>query len=115
MRVWLVSFSLLFVLAEILQWAKGFLLPLPIYLLAGAFLAIASNYDKGIFSSTTSKSANVDKCISQTATLVNPINNSEQKIVTPPSLPSKLQPSQTAKANQPNRSISFTISRSQSS
>lgn len=50
-KVWLISFALLFVLAELVQWVEGFLLPFPIYVLAGAFLAIASNYEKGIFAS----------------------------------------------------------------
>jgi hypothetical protein len=48
MRVWLTAVVVLFVLAQIFQALKGFFVPLPIYILAGAFLAIASNYDKGI-------------------------------------------------------------------
>lgn len=46
MRVWLASFLLLFAIAEVYQWAKHFTLPLPIFILGGAFLAIVSNYDK---------------------------------------------------------------------
>ncbi|PIG93627.1 hypothetical protein [Gloeocapsopsis sp. IPPAS B-1203] len=46
MKVWLACFFLLFALAELFQWAKQFSFPLPIYILGGAFLAIASNYDK---------------------------------------------------------------------
>ncbi|MFE1745666.1 hypothetical protein [Coleofasciculus sp. H7-2] len=46
MRVWVASFLLLFGFAEIYQWLKQFTLPLPVYILGGAFLAIASNYDK---------------------------------------------------------------------
>lgn len=46
MRVWLVTVVVLFVLIQFYQWAKGFILPLPIYVLAGAFLAIASNYEQ---------------------------------------------------------------------
>ncbi|OKH23122.1 hypothetical protein [Chroogloeocystis siderophila] len=46
MKVWLACFVLLFALAELFQWMKQFSLPLPIYILGGAFLAIASNYDK---------------------------------------------------------------------
>ncbi|BCL34651.1 hypothetical protein [Nostoc sp. MS1] len=56
MRVWLVCFLLLFVLAELFDWLKAFSLPLPIYILGGAFLAVASNYDKIIgyyFTDTT--------------------------------------------------------------
>jgi len=36
----------LFALAELFDWVKEFTLPLPIYILGGAFLAVASNYDK---------------------------------------------------------------------
>ena len=45
-RVWLTSFILLFGAAELFQWAKELTLPMPIFVLGGAFLAIASNYDK---------------------------------------------------------------------
>ncbi len=51
MRVWLVCFFLLFAIAEFFKWAQGFSVPLPIYILGGAFLAVASNYDK-IFGSS---------------------------------------------------------------
>jgi hypothetical protein len=43
MRIWLVCFGVLFAIAELYQWAKHLNLPLPIYILGGAFLAIASN------------------------------------------------------------------------
>lgn len=48
MRVWLACFLVLFALAELFDWVKAFQvqLPLPIYILGGAFLAVASNYDK---------------------------------------------------------------------
>lgn len=46
MRIWLTSFILLFGAAELYQWAREFTLPMPIFILGGAFLAIASNYDK---------------------------------------------------------------------
>ncbi|MDJ0598345.1 MAG: hypothetical protein QNJ37_05850 [Crocosphaera sp.] len=48
MRLWISAVFVLFVLVQFYQWIKGFILPLPIYVLAGAFLAIASNYDKGM-------------------------------------------------------------------
>jgi len=48
MRVWLTTVVVLFVAVQIFQSLKGFFVPLPFYILAGAFLAIASNYDKGI-------------------------------------------------------------------
>ena len=56
MRIWIVSFLVLFALVQFYQWAKGFISPLPIYVLGGAFLAIASNYEKGIFSVNEPKS-----------------------------------------------------------
>jgi hypothetical protein len=46
MRVWLACFFVLFALAELFDWVKELALPLPIYILGGAFLAVASNYDK---------------------------------------------------------------------
>jgi hypothetical protein len=72
MKVWLVTCFILFGLVEIYQWVKGFILPLPIYVLGGAFLAIASNYEKGIGSLLSRESAVAEK-LSQTATLVDPI------------------------------------------
>lgn len=59
MRFWMSAVFVLFVLVQFYQWVKGFILPLPIYVLAGAFLAIASNYDKGmsrIISASTQQS-----------------------------------------------------------
>jgi hypothetical protein len=46
MKIWLTTCVLLFVLVELVLWVKQFILPLPVYLVAGAFLAIASNYEK---------------------------------------------------------------------
>lgn len=46
MKVWVVGCVLLFVLVEFYQWAKGFILPLPLYIFAGALLSIASNYSQ---------------------------------------------------------------------
>ena len=46
MKVWITCFVLLFGATEVLQWVKQVSLPLPIFILGGAFLAIASNYDK---------------------------------------------------------------------
>jgi hypothetical protein len=46
MRVWLACFFVLFALAEFFDWLQEFNLPLPIYILGGAFLAVASNHDK---------------------------------------------------------------------
>lgn len=46
MRVWLASVILLFVLAQLFQWMRQLSVPLPVFILGGACLAIASNYDK---------------------------------------------------------------------
>ncbi len=46
MRVWITCFVLLFGAAELLDWLQTFAMPLPIFVLGGAFLAIASNYSK---------------------------------------------------------------------
>jgi len=46
MKFWLTCFMLLFGGAELLQWFRQFSLPLPVFILGGAFLAVASNYDK---------------------------------------------------------------------
>lgn len=46
MAVWFACFFLLFAIAELFDWAKDLNLPLPIYILGGAFLAVASNYNK---------------------------------------------------------------------
>ncbi|MDZ8134495.1 MAG: hypothetical protein RM049_04230 [Nostoc sp. DedQUE04] len=56
MKVWLACFLVLFALAELFDWLQEFNLPLPIYILGGAFLAVASNYDKIVGSSTADSS-----------------------------------------------------------
>lgn len=80
MRVWLVTCLILFGLVEIYQWVKGFILPFPIYILGGAFLAIASNSEKGI-GAFFNQSVSQEETLSQTATLVEPMQVTEQ--VTP--------------------------------
>jgi hypothetical protein len=62
MRVWLACFLVLFALAELFDWLKGFALPLPIYILGGAFLAVASNYEKiiGSYFSDGSEQSPID-------------------------------------------------------
>ena len=70
MKIWLVSVAILFVLAEVYISIKDFILPLPIYVLGGAFLAIASNYDKGIMALFRQESIAEQDIISQTATLM---------------------------------------------
>ncbi len=46
MRVWIACFVVLFALAQLFDWVKQFSLPLPVCILGGAFLAVASNYEK---------------------------------------------------------------------
>ncbi|MGK7873309.1 MAG: hypothetical protein AB4426_08340 [Xenococcaceae cyanobacterium] len=97
MRVWIVSFGVLFGLAELYLWVKDFILPLPIYVLAGAFLAIASNYEKGICSFFGQESTTFDEEVSQTATLVNPVNPPDRDNFNSPSLPSTSPPAPSIK------------------
>ena len=82
MRVWLVTVVSLFLLVEFYQWVKGFFLPLPVYVLAGAFLAIASNYEQGI-TNLFQDHKTENEPLSQTATLVDPIPSEEESIITP--------------------------------
>jgi hypothetical protein len=46
MKVWLSCFFGLFAITELYQWAQQVTLPLPLYILCGAVLAVASNADK---------------------------------------------------------------------
>jgi hypothetical protein len=71
LKGWLVGVAILFVLAEFSIWLKQFMLPLPIYILAGAFLAIASNYEQGLISLFRQPDSSTAEVLTQTATLVN--------------------------------------------
>jgi hypothetical protein len=46
MKVWITSVLVVFGMVELYQWMKDFTLPLPVFILCGALLAIASNYGK---------------------------------------------------------------------
>ncbi len=71
MKAWLVSVGVLFVLVEFFFWVKNFILPLPVYILGGAFIAIASNYDKGIMALFRQQIIeSEDNIITQTASLI---------------------------------------------
>ena len=72
MRVWIVTFSLIFVLVELCQWIGQFLVLTPLYVLAGAFLAFASSYDKSIGSWFTHKT-HLRSVLQQTVTLVDSV------------------------------------------
>lgn len=69
-KAWLVSVGILFVLAELSIWLKQFMLPLPIYILAGAFLAITSNYEKGFWTLFRQEDSLDSDILTQTATLI---------------------------------------------
>lgn len=70
MKSWLIIVAILFVVAEAILWVKNFILPLPVYILGGAFLAIASNYDKGIIGFLKPYLSTNQDIISQTASLI---------------------------------------------
>jgi hypothetical protein len=82
MKVWLVTCAILFITAQFIFWLKQFFLPLPVAIFSGAFLAIASNYEKGIFtvfSSGTSSLTESVTMVSQTASLVEEVPLLEEK------------------------------------
>jgi len=70
LKAWLFGVGILFVLAEFGIWLKQFILPLPIYILGGAFLAIASNYEQGIIGMFRQQEATTPEVLAQTATLI---------------------------------------------
>ncbi|WP_427157809.1 hypothetical protein ACQFX9_19470 [Aliinostoc sp. HNIBRCY26] len=83
MRVWLACFLVLFALAELFDWLKGFSFPLPIYILGGAFLAVASNYDKmiGTYFSDGGEQSQIDSFTPTSElppTVVNQVKDSQQ-------------------------------------
>ena len=83
LKAWLFGVGILFVLAEFSIWLKQFILPLPIYVLAGALLAIASNYEQGLIALFRQKDSDSDILI-QTATTIERANalksNGQQEI-----------------------------------
>lgn len=85
MRIWLACFLVLFALAELFDWIKEFNLPLPIYILGGAFLAVASNYDKLIGSYAGATPNIIRDIMPEQAQLESPENN--QPVVFPTSQP----------------------------
>lgn len=76
-KAWLIGVAILFVLTEFSIWLKQFMLPLPIYILGGAFLAIASNYEKGLLAMFRQQDSLNPDVLTQTATLINQANFSE--------------------------------------
>jgi hypothetical protein len=100
MRVWIISFLILFGMVEFYQWMKDFTLPLPAFILGGALLAIASNYGKFTRWSFQEQSASSE---------ANRLENSPGKNITNSANSAKLKPSSVMPVSKPNRSISFTI------
>lgn len=90
MRIWLACFGVLFAIAELYQWAKHLTLPLPVYILGGAFLVLASNYNK--------RSGLLFRDSTEQAPVIAPSAN-------PPTYDNLA-------SQPPPKSISFTISRS---
>jgi hypothetical protein len=80
MRVWLACFLVLFALAELFDWLKEFSFPLPIYILGGAFLAVASNYDKivGAYFSDGSEQSQVESLTSSSEAV--PLTRTSQPV-----------------------------------
>lgn len=72
-KAWLFGVGILFVLAEFSIWLKQFILPLPLYILAGAFLAISSNYEKGLIALFRQEDTLDADALTQTATLINQV------------------------------------------
>ncbi len=46
MKVWIASVLILLGMVEVYQWMKHFTVPLPVFIIGGDILAIASNYGK---------------------------------------------------------------------
>ncbi|NEP12726.1 MAG: hypothetical protein F6K14_21460 [Symploca sp. SIO2C1] len=102
MRVWIFSFLVLLGMVELYQWMKNFSIPLPVFIVGGALLAIASNYGKYTgwsFGQQQDKSEAKNHLSTPTVTsFANPPN---QEL---------LNQSTSNPVVQPTRSISFTIS-----
>ena len=80
LKAWLFGVGILFVLAEFSIWLKQFILPLPLYILGGAFLAIASNYERGIIALFRQEESFSD-ALTQTATLIKQVKSLDGKEV----------------------------------
>ncbi|MEQ8974717.1 MAG: hypothetical protein RIE73_30570 [Coleofasciculus sp. C1-SOL-03] len=102
MRVVITTFVVLFSLIELSQWMSDLILPMPVFILAGALLAIASNYGKSpgwsIFLQSRQFSANQTQ--SPAVESGNLASNS-----------TVLNSSSSTSLPKPPRSISFTIPR----
>jgi hypothetical protein len=87
MQVWVICFVVFFGAAELYQWVRGLTLPLPVFIVLGGLLAIASNADQwGILRRPQS------------------VTSSTPPVPTPP----------ISMASSPNATVSFTISKRKS-
>ncbi|MBE9127288.1 MULTISPECIES: hypothetical protein [unclassified Coleofasciculus] len=100
MRVLIVSFLVLFSLLELSHWVEHFIMPLPLLILGGALLAIASNYGK-----SSGWSLSQEKTDSDTRQLQTPTVNS---VTSAPNW-TNLQASSSMPVSKSTPSISFTI------
>lgn len=94
MKVWITSFFVLFCMAELYQWLSHFTVPLPVFLLTGAVLAIASNYNQ--FTRWFFRDSKLQMPLGAEDS-VNSLH------------PTRFNPSVSTPVLQPPRSISFTI------
>ncbi len=103
MRVWIFSFLVLLGMVELYQWMKDFSIPLPVFIVGGALLAIASNYSKyaGWSFEEQPDASGVNNNLSKQT--IDSFSNS-------PNL-GQLHESTSNRVVQPTRSISFSISR----
>ena len=99
LKAWLVGVGILFVLTEFAIWLKQFILPLPLYILGGAFLAIASNYEQGIISMFRQSESSTPDVLAQTATLIEEAKMLEDNNSVSSLPPAKKQPKKNDKQN----------------
>jgi hypothetical protein len=102
MRVWITSCLVLFGMVQIYHWMKHFTLPLPMFILGGALLAIASNYGKHAGWSFQQQPTESDDNRLKTPTASGLTNTSNWP---------NLNQSSATPVLKPSRSISFTIRR----
>ncbi|HEY9861748.1 MAG TPA: hypothetical protein V6D16_19780 [Candidatus Obscuribacterales bacterium] len=116
MKIWASTFVVLFGLVELYQWVQHFnwtvTLPLPVFILCGSALAIASNYDKRAGLPFAFKLGESKAIASPTPTVLAPAQsgipvqlNSAQK---------PLEPQLPNLKSQSPRPVSFTIRRPES-
>jgi hypothetical protein len=86
MRVWVMCFVVFFGATELYQWVRGLTLPLPVFMVLGGLLAIASNADKW--------------------GLLRRAQPSQPVVAAPPAPPPMIQ--------EPNAPVSFTIAKRKS-